>query len=37
VISLNASFSTPFAKAPECEPDVVPPIIEMVKPLNKTN
>lgn len=37
VISLNKSFSIPFAKAPECEPDVVPPIIEMIKPLNKTN
>ncbi len=37
VIPLKKSFSLPFAKAPECEPDVVPPIIEMIKPLNKTN
>ncbi len=37
VIALNKSFSIPFAKVPECEPDVVPPIIEMTKPLNKTN
>ncbi len=37
VIPLNKTFSIPFAKAPECEPDVVPPIINMIKPLNKTN
>ncbi|MFZ2150888.1 MAG: hypothetical protein WAZ12_03800 [Candidatus Absconditicoccaceae bacterium] len=37
VISLNKSFVIPFAKAPECQPDVVPPIIDMIKPLNKTN
>jgi len=37
VITLNKSFSIPFAKAPECEPDIVPPIIDMIKPLNKTN
>lgn len=37
VVPLNKSFTIPFAKAPECEPDVVSPIIEMTKPLNKTN
>ena len=37
VIPLNKTFSIPFARAPECEPDVVPPIINMIKPLNKTN
>jgi len=37
VIALNKSFVIPFAKAPECQPDVVPPIIDMIKPLNKTN
>lgn len=37
VIPLNKSFVIPFAKVPECQPDIVPPIIEMIKPVNKTN
>lgn len=37
VIPLKKSFTIPFSKAVECEPDLVPPKIEMIKPLNKTN
>lgn len=36
VISLEKIFSIPFAQAPECDPDIVPPSIELIKPINKS-
>lgn len=37
VIPLKKSFIIQFEKVPECEPDIVAPKIEMIKPINKTN
>ncbi|MCF7835010.1 hypothetical protein K9M48_03050 [Candidatus Gracilibacteria bacterium] len=36
VIPLEKVFSIPFEKAPECDPDIVHPSINLIKPINKS-